>query len=328
MSWTVKSRSQSGEVDLDASCLLFSKFGRYMETIFWDNLSTKGIIHKGDEKLDEEDESSDGEDTKQNSQTEYIEINFGKLENEISHLVFVLNIFNNKTFANLTKIDFKVLSAGNICKYAVTPDKFKKMRDNNALIIAKIYKKKEIEDWFVRIISSPQSIPHGQVVDVLIPYILREREDKKQQNSLRIVEPLVATWDKINIEIVEGRGLSAEDINGRSDPYVKVECGRWKQKTRVKKETLNPSWTDAKFELYYNDTQEKDITFIVKDRDRLGKNDLIGSFQVSISKIPPNKEMNRWFRLIIPEGSNTTKKKTDKTYGSLLVRLFKHVQQY
>jgi len=139
---------------------------------------------------------------------------------------------------------------------------------------------------------------------------------------------LVATWDKINIEIVEGRGLSAEDINGRSDPYVKVECGRWKQKTRVKKETLNPSWTDAKFELYYNDTQEKDITFIVKDRDRLGKNDLIGSFQVSISKIPPNKEMNRWFRLIIPEGSNTTKKKTDKTYGSLLVRLFKHVQQY
>jgi len=159
----------------------------------------------------------------------------------------------------------------------------------------------------------------------LIPCILREREDKKQPNSQRIVEPLVPTWVKINIEILEGRGLASEDINGRSDPYVKVECGRWKQRTKVKKETLNPTWTDAKYELNYNDTQEKEITFIVKDHDRVGKNDLIGQFQVSIPKIPPNKEMNRWFRLV-PENNDNTKKKPDKSYGSLYVRLFKQVQ--
>jgi len=78
--------------------------------------------------------------------------------------------------------------------------------------------------------------------------------------------------------------------------------------------------------LQFSETEEKDITFIVKDRDRVGKNDLIGQFQVSISKIPPNKEMNRWFRLQPPENPehNTTKKKSEKTYGSIYIRLHKH----
>jgi len=333
MSWTVKSRAAAGEVDLDASCLVFNKLGRYVETVFWDNLQAKGITHLGDEKLDEEDDSSDHEgvdDPNQNSQTENIEVNFSKLHEEVSHLVFVLNIFNNKTFANLIKIDYKLLFGGNVyCRYTVPTEKFKKIRDNNALIIAKIFKKKEVQnDWFVRILSNPQSIPFGQVVDVLIPCILREKEDKKQCSSLRMVEPLVPTWEKITIEILEGRGLAAADINGRSDPYVKLECGHWKHKTRVKKETLNPVWTDAKFELQFSETEEKDITFLVKDHDRVGKNDFIGQFQVSIAKIPPNKEINRWFRIQPPENpernTTNTRKKSEKTYGSIYVRLHKH----
>lgn len=59
VSWTVKamsgaahhplqrSSSFSGEVDMDASCLLFNKWGRFVETIFWDNLSSEGVRHLG-----------------------------------------------------------------------------------------------------------------------------------------------------------------------------------------------------------------------------------------------------------------------------------------
>ena len=36
-----------GEVDLDGACLMFNKFGRFVETIFWDNLSAGGIRHYG-----------------------------------------------------------------------------------------------------------------------------------------------------------------------------------------------------------------------------------------------------------------------------------------
>jgi len=195
-------------------------------------------------------------------------------------------------------------------------------------------------------LSNPQSIAMGQVVDVLIPCILREREDKKSQ-SPKMVEPLVATWEVIFIEILEGRYLSSEDIDGRSDPYVKIECGTWKEKTKVRKETLNPTWNDAKYSLKYDERNlEKEIIFTVKDRDRFGKNDFIGQFRVNIAKIPPNKEMNRWFRLkpldseelltSSKDGTNkrqktvssNKKKQQEKTHGSLNVKLLKQAPSF
>jgi hypothetical protein len=57
LGWTVKgndgkqhdlhSFTLTGSVDLDASCLLFDKWGRWVETVFWDNLQTRGVEHKG-----------------------------------------------------------------------------------------------------------------------------------------------------------------------------------------------------------------------------------------------------------------------------------------
>jgi len=150
----------------------------------------------------------------------------------------------------------------------------------------------------VRILSTPYTIPSGQVVDVLIPSIIKDNEDKKK-DSPKIVEPLVPTWDKIIIEVKEGRSLAKHDLNGRSDPYVKIECGEWKKKTKVRKENLNPLWSDAVYELNYKEAGDEDeIWFYVRDRDSLGKDDYIGEFHVSIKNIPPNKELFRWFRLL------------------------------
>lgn len=50
-----------------------------------------------------------------------------------------------------------------------------------------------------------------------------------------------------------GRGLAAEDLNGKSDPFMKITAGKgWKRKTKVRKETLTPKWTDAIYELEYD----------------------------------------------------------------------------
>eukprot|EP01124_Arcella_intermedia_P029558 TRINITY_DN6286_c0_g1_i3.p1 TRINITY_DN6286_c0_g1~~TRINITY_DN6286_c0_g1_i3.p1 ORF type:complete len:171 (+),score=47.53 TRINITY_DN6286_c0_g1_i3:756-1268(+) len=127
-----------------------------------------------------------------------------------------------------------------------------------------------------------------------------------------MIEPLVPTWSTITIEILEGRGLNPEDYNARSDPYVKLYCGSWAQRTKVKKETLNPVWEDSKFQLQYKDAEkEKDITFIVKDYDRITKNDYLGQLKISISKIPLNKQMDRWFRLT-PTHAHLKKRKEKK----------------
>jgi len=154
-------------------------------------------------------------------------------------------------------------------------------------------------------LAEPYVIPFGQVVDVLIPHLIRKNH----------VQPLVRTWDKIYINVVEARGLMSKDINGKSDPYVKLSCDTWKERTKIMQETLNPKWNET-FELNY-DTQCLKILFKVMDHDRIGRDEFLGTFTVSIRGIPPNKEMNRWFRL------QGTGKKDEKVTGSVYVKFQK-----
>jgi len=320
MVWTVK--AFSGEVDLDAACLLFNQFGRFVETVFWDNLTTKGITHRGDEVIVANDDDSDEEvDVKEEEEKEYIEINFDKLDQGVTSLVFVLNIFSNKSFSSLTNLALNVLSVNGdkndvLCKFKLPLNDLKKWHDHNSIIIAKIFKDKEqgatfqTKDWDIKIIAEPASIPFGQVVDVLIPSLIRRKH----------VEPLVPTWDKIIIQIVEARGLQAKDVNGKSDPYIKITCEDWKKRTKIISETLNPKWDSENFHLDYSDTY-KTIEFKVMDHDKIGRDEFLGIFYVQIRGIPPNKEMNRWFRL-------QSSKKGEKATGSVYVKFQKIAENF
>lgn len=42
--------------------------------------------------------------------------------------------------------------------------------------------------------------------------------------------------------VIAGRDLPSMDENGLSDPYVIVQVGSKKTKTKVIRESLNPSW--------------------------------------------------------------------------------------
>jgi len=118
------------------------------------------------------------------------------------------------------------------------------------------------------------------------------------------------------IHVVEARGLLAKDLNGKSDPYVKITCDDWKERTKIIKETLNPKWEQEVFELEYSATR-KHIVFKVMDHDKIGRDEFLGTFYVQIRGIPPNKEMNRWFRL---QGRG---KRGEKATGSLYVKFQK-----
>jgi len=144
------------------------------------------VIVTNDEDTDEEN------DAKEEEEKEYIEINFDKLDKGITTLVFVLNIFSNKSFSSLTNLSLNVLAVNADknelqTKFRFQGNDLKKWHDHNSIIIAKIFKKDlSDEQWDIRIIAEPASIPFGQVVDVLIPQLIRKKH----------VEPLVPNLGK------------------------------------------------------------------------------------------------------------------------------------
>jgi len=326
--WTVK--ALSGEVDMDASCLVFNKWGRFVETIFWDNLSTEGIRHLGDEAIEANESEEEEDNAKEEEEKEVIEVDFAKLAPDVTTLVFGVNIFSNKTLSSVTNISFTVSVQGNpdaAVRYKIGAASLQKIKDYNALVLAKIYRT-SLEDsgkWRVHVVarnleqdkSSAHSLPFGQLMDVVIPQLIHQRH----------VEALVPTWSKVRVHVVEGRGLAAEDLNGKSDPYVVVSAGDedvpssiFKAKTPYKKSTLTPKWDDQIFEVPYNKATTE-VQFDVFDYDRIGRDEFLGQFAVNIAALPPNKEIARWFVLKSRNGDGEVGE--EDLLGSLFVKLLK-----
>ena len=49
----------------------------------------------------------------------------------------------------------------------------------------------------------------------------------------------------MKVRVNEGKGLTAQDLNGFSDPFVKLYVGDIKKKTNVEKKTLSPQWNET-----------------------------------------------------------------------------------
>jgi len=324
--WTVK--ALSGEVDMDASCLVFNKWGRFVETIFWDNLSSEGIRHLGDEAIEANESEEEEDNAKEEEEKEVIEVDFSKLHKDITTLVFGMNIFSNKTLSSVTNISFTVAVQGNpdaTVRYKIGAASLQKIKDYNALVLAKIYRTAlEEPKWRVQVIarnleadkSSAHSLPFGQLMDVVIPQLIHQRQ----------VEALVPTWSKVRVQVVEGRGLAAEDLNGKSDPYVVVTAGAeddpsfFKARTPYKKSTLTPKWDDQVFDVPYGKATTA-IHFAVFDYDRIGRDEFLGQFSVNIAALPPNKDVARWFTLRSRKRDGEVGE--EDLLGSLFIKLLK-----
>lgn len=88
---------------------------------------------------------------------------------------------------------------------------------------------------------------------------------------------------KLSVRVIEARNLPAMDLNGFSDPYVKLQLGKQRGKTKVVKKNLNPQWGEE-FGFRVDDLNEE-LLVCVLDEDKYFNDDFVGQLKVPVSRV-------------------------------------------
>ncbi|XP_061344347.1 C2 and GRAM domain-containing protein At1g03370-like [Gastrolobium bilobum] len=86
---------------------------------------------------------------------------------------------------------------------------------------------------------------------------------------------------KLVVRVIEAKNLPPTDPNGLSDPYVRLQLGKQRFKTKVIKKNLNPKW-DEEFSFMVDDLNEE-LVISVMDEDKFFNDDFVGQLKVPIS---------------------------------------------
>ncbi|OIW13880.1 hypothetical protein TanjilG_31769 [Lupinus angustifolius] len=87
---------------------------------------------------------------------------------------------------------------------------------------------------------------------------------------------------KVVVRVIEAKNLPPMDHNGFSDPYVRLQIGKQRFRTKVIKKCLNPKW-DEEFSFSVDDPNEE-LVVTVMDEDKLF-DELVGQFEVPMSLV-------------------------------------------
>lgn len=145
-----------GNVDLDASCLLFDASKNLVDTVYYRQLSSKdgSITHTGDNL------TGDGE-----GDDEQILVDLTHVPADVHSLVFVVNCFSGQTFDRVTNAFCRLVDASNnqeVARYTLSGG-----GEYTAQIMAKVYRCDG--EWKMHAIGEPSS---GQTFKEMLPHVI------------------------------------------------------------------------------------------------------------------------------------------------------------
>uniref|UniRef100_A0A803M1H0 C2 and GRAM domain-containing protein n=1 Tax=Chenopodium quinoa TaxID=63459 RepID=A0A803M1H0_CHEQI len=104
---------------------------------------------------------------------------------------------------------------------------------------------------------------------------------------------------KLVVKVIEARNIPAMDLNGYSDPYVRINLGKQRFRTKVVKKCLNPYWGDE-FSFRVDDLSDE-LVISVLDEDKYFNDDFVGFVKFPVSKVfdSPDKSLpTAWYPLL------------------------------
>ncbi|XP_042521034.1 C2 and GRAM domain-containing protein At1g03370 [Macadamia integrifolia] len=122
---------------------------------------------------------------------------------------------------------------------------------------------------------------------------------------------------KLVVRVIEARNIPAMDLNGLSDPYVRLQLGKNRFKTKVVKKNLNPYWGEE-FSFRVEDLKEELIVSVL-DEDKYLKDDFVGQLKVPVAKVfdAENKSLGPAWYSIQPKN----KKSKNRDCGEILLTI-------
>ncbi|CAL5442242.1 unnamed protein product [Camellia sinensis] len=97
----------------------------------------------------------------------------------------------------------------------------------------------------------------------------------------------------IELVLIEAKDLVAADLRGTSDPFVRVQYGNMKRRTKIMDRTLNPKWHQT---LEFPDDGNS-LVLHVKDHNAVLPESSIGDCIVEYQRLPPNEMSDKWIPL-------------------------------
>lgn len=94
---------------------------------------------------------------------------------------------------------------------------------------------------------------------------------------------------KLLVRVLEARNLAAKDLNGFSDPYVRVTVGKSKAKSATIYKNLNPVWNEELL-LTVHDPESEILHLEVWDEDFFQTDDFLGKLDIPLSRILSSEE--------------------------------------